>query len=163
MSRDERASLTESRDVVLAACFGAVVLGPAAAFLLALAPDWCLAYRVDYRRIPSFFPALDALATAAAPALGVLLARTLSWTKRPRLVWQLLFLIAGLSAATLVIGAGRLGHVATHTQFHDDFGVRPVAGSPLGYALLWLAGVVAAGIAITARGIRRHQLSLTRD
>ena len=163
LSSNDRGSITESRTVALAAGFGAVLLGPATAFLLALAPDWCLAYRVDSRRFPGFFPALLALAAAFGPPLGVLCARAISWSRRPRLVGQLLLATLGLAVAMLVVSSARLGRVATYTQFHDDFGVRAVAGSPLGYALLWLAAILAAGIAVTARGIRKHQATLARD
>ncbi|HMR09227.1 MAG TPA: hypothetical protein PKA88_25780 [Polyangiaceae bacterium] len=159
----ERGSTTESRDVVLAACFGAVLLGPTTAFLFALSPDWCLSYRVDSRRLPGFFPALLALGSACGPVLGVVCARALSWSRRPRLLWQLFALTLGSIAALLLVGSARLGRVASYTQFHDDFGVRPVAGSPLGYALLWLFSIVAVGVALTARGIRRHHAAVSRD
>jgi len=49
----------------------------------------------------------------------------------------------------------RLSVQATYAQFHGDFGTRPVAGGPLGYALIWTTLVIVGGAAWTAYALRR--------
>ena len=52
---------------------------------------------------------------------------------------------------------------ALYVQFHGDFGTRPVAGSPLGYALLGMTLILLAGAAITVIWLRRSGQALRRD
>ena len=50
---------------------------------------------------------------------------------------------AGLLALALTLLLfPRLSVQATYAQYHGDFGTRPVAGTPLGWALVWFGAVV---------------------
>jgi hypothetical protein len=54
----------------------------------------------------------------------------------------------------VLLCARRLGTAASFAQFHGDFGTRSVAGTPLGYALVWMNGVLATAVALTIRQLR---------
>jgi hypothetical protein len=57
--------------------------------------------------------------------------------------------------ACIALTAGRLGIQASYAQFHGDFGTRPVAGSSLGYALLWMDALLVLGVVWTTRQVQR--------
>jgi len=61
-----------------------------------------------------------------------------------------------LLCATFVVAAfPQLGVHATYAQYHGDFGTQSVAGSTLGYSLLWMDGILLLGAGFTARALRR--------
>ena len=49
----------------------------------------------------------------------------------------------------------RLRIFGTYAEFHGDFGTEPLTGSPVGYALIWMIGIVAASAAWTLQVLRR--------
>ena len=144
-----------SRSLAVVALFATLVFAPVSAYFLAFESDWSYAYFVDTRRIPAVFPlALVVLDTASAP-LGFLAATRYAKGKKlaPFLALALPFLAVAL--AFVVATANRLGVQASYAQFHGDFGTRPVAGSSLGYALLWMDMVLALGVAWTCRQMQQ--------
>ncbi|HET9957745.1 MAG TPA: hypothetical protein VFQ61_24775 [Polyangiaceae bacterium] len=141
--------------LALVCCFTLLIFAPAAAYFIAFEPDWAYAYFVDSSQrlgpldtfalladvtsVPGGF--LAVLHAARGPTFSVLL----RWIGLPLLV-SILF---------LVILFPRLSVYATYAQFHGDFGTRPVSGSPLGYALIWITFVVACAAAWTAHSLKR--------
>ena len=134
---------------------------------MAFEADWSYAYFVDTGRIPSALQLALVLLDAASVPVGFVVAASyarsrklvpiLTLVRRPPLI-----LAAGTAS---VITSGRLGIQASYAQFHGDFGTRPVSGSSLGYALLWMdsllvLGVVWTGSAGSASGSSDPQLSL---
>lgn len=140
--------------LLVVVAFGVIVYAPASAYVLALSPDWALSYMIDSRLVPRSIDALLALACALAPALGHALTTRLgaqSTNARIRLALVPLAVLAAL----LAVGARRLSIHATFAQYHGDFGVQPVAGSPLGWALLWMAVVLTGAVVWLGHRLRR--------
>lgn len=144
---------TKHRGALLSAAFGLLIYAPICAYFIAFAADWSLAYWVDASRLPSVFGLLWVLLDACAPALGFLLASSGERAKRS----HFLRVAAGPALAALALLAvsyPRLGVHATYRQFHGDFGVHHIAGTPLGYALLSLVPLLLAGTAWTVHCLR---------
>ena len=138
-------SAARDRALALVALFGMLVHAPVAGYFLAYAPDWSLAYWFDSSRIPEAGRLALVLVDAASPALGFAVAtRGNRVLKRASLV-RVAAPAAVLGLTWLTISFSRLSVSASYKQFHADFGITPVAGSGLGYALLlmwpvWLIG-----------------------
>jgi hypothetical protein len=98
--------------------------------------------------------ALALIDTASVPA-GFLLASRAAAARKPATVFRIVAVPALIAVALMLLVFRRLGVYATYAQYHGDFGVESVAGSPLGYALLWMAAIVAGGIWWTLRLLRR--------
>lgn len=131
--------------------FGALVFAPAAGYLLAFYPDWSYAYWIASERIGTAPELVLVLVNAGAPAAGFHAARALSSSRDGVPVLRVAGLPALGAAALLLSHAGRLRTFGTYAQYHGDFGLEPVAGSPLGYAILLVGCVVLLGTAWTAR------------
>jgi hypothetical protein len=144
-----------SRSLVVATLFSLLVFAPIAAYFLAFAPDWSYAYLVDSQRLPSAVDLglvlIDALSVPAGFALA---ARAAGGREVARLM-QLAAVPALLAASFLLATAPRLAVAASHAQYHGDFGTRSIAGSPIGYALLWMSAVLVGGVAWTLHSLRR--------
>jgi hypothetical protein len=144
-----------SRSLVIVTLFATVVFAPIGSYFLAFEADWSYAYFIDTRRIPSALQLALVLLDAASVPVGFVVAASHA---RARKLVPLLTL--GTPAALLVlIGiaafAGRLSIQASYAQFHGDFGTRPVAGSSLGYALLWMDMLLVLGSVWTIRQVQR--------
>ena len=143
----------DRRPLLLSSLFSLLVFTPVCAYFLVFAPDWSFAYLVDSRRIPSAVDlVLLALDAASVPAGFA----AVTHAEGRRSLRDLAVLIgAPLAVALLVVLvlSRRLAVDGTYRQLHGDFGVRPVAGGPLGYALLWMDGLLAAGLLLTARAM----------
>jgi hypothetical protein len=143
-----------SRSLVLVTLFSLLCFAPISAYFLAFAPDWSYAYLVDSQRLPSAVDlGLALLSVASVPAGFAIAARPAS-AKRLGPVVRLAAAPALVTIIFLFASIQRLTVHATYAQFHGDFGTRSVAGSPLGYALLWMAAVLGGAIAWTARCLR---------
>jgi hypothetical protein len=148
-------SAPPGRTLIVVTLYSFLVFAPVSGYFLAFAPDWSYAYAVDSGRLSSAVDLVVVLLNVASVPLGFTLAfRRL----RERIPGPLLRLAALPLLATvvfLVVALPRLSVHATYAQFHGDFGVRSVAGSPLGYALLWMNAILAIGAIFTARALRR--------
>lgn len=143
------------RGLALVGFFGMLVHGPVAGYFVAFAPDWTWAYWVDSQRIPDALRYALVLGDAACPALAFAL---VTGGERPVSRGGLLRIAAVpglLAAGWLALSGPRLTVSATYAQFHGDFGTYPVAGSPLGRALLLMWLLWGAGAWWTARSVRR--------
>ena len=144
-----------SRSFVIVTAFSLLVFAPISAYFLAFAPDWSYAYLVDSQRLPSAVDlGLVLIDAVSVPAGFALAARSASAEDVTRLM-RLSALPALLVVSFLLATAQRLSVAASHAQYHGDFGTRSLAGSPVGYALLWMSAVLAGGVAWTLHSLRR--------
>jgi len=145
--------LTSSLALVL--LFSVLVFLPACGYFLVFEPAWSYLYTVEGARR---FAALNFVTLGAAvssiPA-GFLAA--VPHARQDR-VASLVRLASGplVAAAVIVLlGGRRLAVRATYAQFHGDFGIERLAGSSLGWAVLWSALVTSAAAIYTTYAIRR--------
>ena len=131
--------------------FGVLVFAPAAGYLLSFFPDWSYAYWVASEQLGSAPQLLLVLADAGAPAVGFLVATRFATSRQNVAVVRLAGVPALAGFGLLLAHAGRLRTFGTYAQYHGDFGLEPISGSPLGYAVLLTGLVVALGSAWTAR------------
>jgi hypothetical protein len=139
----------------LTTAYALLVFAPVAGYFVAFEPDWSFAYFVDSERLPAVVPMAVVLLAAASVPAGFLAAVA---DARARRLGRLLrkAAIPGLIAAVLLLATfSRLRVHANYAQFHGDFGTRGVAGGPLGYALIWMLGVLAGATAWTLRALQR--------
>jgi ABC-type uncharacterized transport system permease subunit len=149
------ASPIGSRSLVVVALFATLVLAPVGAYFLAFHADWSYAYFIDTRRIPSALDLALVLVDAASVPVGFVVAASRA---RARRLVPLLVLAAPPALVALIATlamASRLSIQGSYAQFHGDFGTRAVAGSSLGYGLLWMDALIALGAAWTTRELRR--------
>ncbi|MDC0747244.1 hypothetical protein [Polyangium mundeleinium] len=150
-SPDERGASSWDRPTLAVALYALLVYAPVSAYFAVFAADWSFAYLVDGRAIPSALQLLLVLLDAAAPVLGFLAGRrALARRSLAALAW---LAALPLAAATIPLVAlhARFGIDATYDQVQSDFGTRPLPGSPLGYAVLWMDVILVAGAVFTAR------------
>ncbi len=141
--------------LALVALFGLLVYGPAAAYFIAYEPDWAYAYILDSGQRLGALHALVLLADAASVPLGFALCQRAAHGPSATVFTRVAggpLLAAGVFVVVLF---PRLSVQATFAQFHGDFGTRPVAGGPLGYALIWTAVVLAGATVWTTYALRR--------
>ena len=140
--------------------FSLLVFAPIAGISDALAPDWALAYLVDSQRLPAALETFCVVAAALSVPLGFVWGAAASARRR----WNILTRrIALVSIALVTTGAAlspRLGIQATYAQYHGDFGTRPVSGTDLGYALLWMFTIL--GLSTTWTIISLHRMGQGR-
>lgn len=149
------ASPIGSRSLVLVALFATLVFAPVGAYFLAFHGDWAYAYFIDTRRIPSALDLALVLLNAASIPVGFVVAASRARARRLIPLLTLAVPPALLALLFLLLTAGRLAVHASYAQYHGDFGTRPVAGSSLGYGLLWMNTLLAMGTAWTTRELRR--------
>lgn len=139
--------------VAVVALFGALVFAPACGYFLVFAGDWSLFYLVDSRAVPSAALLVLAVVDAALVALGFTAGHRLA---RRRAEGALVLLWAGpvVVAGSMVLSFfSRLRVEGTTHQVASSFGTQPIAGSPLGWAVLWMGAMVVAGFGLAARAL----------
>lgn len=138
----------------VAALYGALVFAPACAYFLIFAGDWSLGYLVDSRAVPSAAGLALALVDAASVPLGLVAARRAHSRRAASRTPMLLGVVPAIIAVGLVLALfPRLRVEGTFHQVRSDFGTQPVAGGPLGYAILWMDGLIIAGFAAAVRAM----------
>ncbi len=158
-SADELARSTSgaggTRGLLVAALFGLCILAPSAAYYLIVAPDWAWAYLLAPGRLSRATSLAVALAAGASVAVGYLAASRPAAARRFRPVARLALIPAVVIAVLSAALAHRWSVYATYAQFRGEFGLRPLAGSWLGYAVLWTVVVVAGSALWTLRALAR--------
>jgi len=149
-----------SARAAVAALYGALVYAPACAYFLIFAGDWSLGYLIDSRAVPSAAGLALALLDAGSVPLGLLAARRALGRRSSRAPMLLGVVPAVLAVGLLLALFPRLRVEGTFHQVRSDFGIQPVAGGPLGYAILWMNGMIVAGFvaavrAMSGRGFER--------
>lgn len=152
-----------SRSLLVVSLFSLIVFAPISAYFLALAPDWSYAYVVDSQRLPGVVDLSLVLLDAASVPAGFVAAMRAARTKRASALLRLAIVPAIAFVAFVLVAFPRLGRNATYAQYHGDFGVRSVAGSPLGYAMLWMALVLVGAVAWTGSWLWRNGHHSRRD
>lgn len=155
----EPASVLGSRSLLVSALFGVLVFAPAAGYFAVFDPDWAFAYLINARHIPSAvvlgLVILDALVVPA----GFLLAAPHARRRRLGPTLALAGVPSAVALIAMMLLSRRLGVAGSYEQFQGDFGTRSVAGTELGYALVWVDGVLALAISLTVRELRRLSVS----
>ena len=143
------------RPLLIVSLFSLLVFAPVCAYFAAFAPDWSYAYLIDSHRLPGAVDLAVILVDVASVPIGFGLAVRRGRERRPGTYGRVAALPLLLCATFIVAAFPQLGVHATYAQYHGDFGMRSVAGSPLGYALLWMDGILVLGASYTARMLRR--------
>jgi hypothetical protein len=152
-----------NRSLLGVSLFSMLVFAPVSAYFLALAPDWSYAYVVDSQKLPGVVDLSLVLVDAASVPLGFVAARSAARAKRASSLMRIATVPAVALVAFVLVAFPRLGRNATYAQYHGDFGVRSVAGSPLGYAMLWMALVLVGAVAWTGSWLWRNAHHSHRD
>ena len=127
--------------------FGLTVYAPITGFSVALAPDWACAYLVDSQRLPAGSETLFVVYAALSVPLGFLWGAAASTRRRWNILTRRIALVAIAFVTTCAALLPLLTVQATYAQYHGDFGIRPISGTDLGYALLWMFTIL--GLAVT--------------
>ena len=152
-------SVLGSRCLIVSTLFSVIVFAPTAGYFMAFHGDWSVAYLVNSERLPSAVVLAMVLINVASIPMGFVVGAPLARRKR---IKQLLVVASVPSLAGVLVSvllAGRLGVSASYTQYHGNFGVTSVAGTALGYAIVWMNGVLAAAVTLTIRQIRRISMA----
>ena len=155
LARSQSVAGIGSRSLVIVTLFATVVFAPIGAYFLAFEADWSYAYFIDTRRIPSALQLALVLVDAASVPIGFVVAASYARARKLMPVLTLGTSPAIFVLACIALTAGRLGIQASYAQFHGDFGTRPIAGSSLGYALLWMDALLIMGVVWTTRQVHR--------
>ena len=160
--RGEDADREGSRDRALAivALFAVLVFAPVNTYFLAFAGDWSFAYLIDSNTIPSALGLCLIVVDAALVVAGFALARRYDRSRPLGAALGLLGAAAGILLIVVLALLDRLRIDATFHQFRGDFGAQPIAGGPLGYALIWMDGILLAGVVLTARALSGREGTL---
>jgi hypothetical protein len=153
--RTPGASWIGSRAPLIVSLFAVLVFAPICAYFLGFEADWSYAYYIDTRRIPSAAELGLVLVDAVSVPLGFALAVSRARTRRVGPILRLGLPALLTVVVAVLIASPRLRFEASYAQFHGDFGVRPVAGGPLGYALLWMNSLLVFGAAWTIQKLRQ--------
>ncbi|MBK7586522.1 MAG: hypothetical protein IPI67_40830 [Myxococcales bacterium] len=152
-----------ARALTVVGLFSLLVYAPIAGYFLAFAPDWAYAYAIDSQRLPGAVDTAWVLCDAASIPAGFAAAARHARVKRVAPLLRLGALPAVLAVGFILAVLPRLGVHASYAQFHGDFGVRPVSGSPLGFALLSMTLILLAGIGVTVVWLRRSSRAARSD
>jgi len=137
----------------VAALFGALVVAPVCAYFLVFAPDWAFAYLVDARRVPSAVDLLLVLLDAGLVVVGFVAAERALRRRARRALTLSVAIPMALALALALAFLPKLRREGTYHQVRSDFGTQPVAGSPLGYAILWMNAMLVVGFALSVRSL----------
>ena len=147
---DEEGFRARARVVAL---FAALVIAPAFGYFLLFAGDWSLFYLADSHRVPSAIGLLLVMADAALAVLGFVAGHGAARRRAARALVALVAAPAGIAIAMVAASLPKLRVDGTYHQVTSRFGTQPVAGSPLGFAIVWMGAMVAAGLYLTARSL----------
>jgi len=136
---------------IVAALFAALVYAPACAYFVVFAGDWALFYLVDSASVPSAVELCVVVADAALVVAGFVAGHRAARLRRERALAALVLAPLAVVAAMLATFQGRLRVEGTFHQITSRFGTQPVAGGPLGWAILWMGAMIVAGFVIAAR------------
>lgn len=154
-SEEKRRDRSGLEPLSLVTLFALLIFGPVAAYYMALEPYWAYAYFIESVPRMSALNAVILLLDVASVPFGFWLVTRASAAQRVGTLTRLV----GLPVLGICLFFGvffqRLSVQATYAQFHGDFGTRPVAGSPLGHALLWTTLILVASSSWTVFALRR--------
>jgi hypothetical protein len=143
-----------SRSLFVCILFGVLVFAPACGYFTAFFPDWSYAYVFDAQKRPLALDLLLVLVDAAAPPLGFVAFAASAAARRTATLARGALVPASVGGLFVLALLPRLRVLATHAQFHGDFGTEPVTGSAVGWALVWMTAVVAFASLFTLHVLR---------
>lgn len=144
-----------SRTLVVAGLFGVLVYAPACGFFQAFFPDWSYAYWLDAQQRPVALDLALVIADAGSVPFGLALFAKSAASRRTAALARGVAIPSFIAALALLAMSPRLRIFGTYAEFHGDFGTEPLTGSPVGYALIWMLGIVAAAAAWTLKVLRQ--------
>jgi cytochrome bd-type quinol oxidase subunit 2 len=140
----QQASALQTQAAWLVLLHALLVFGPCVGYLLSFHSDWAFSYWIRANALPRGALTTVIAAVSCMPFVGFLAGASLA---RQRKTLPLLVVTASLGLACVLgclLTLPRLLVSATYVQYHDDFGTRGIAGSPLGHALLGMTAIVVA-------------------
>jgi hypothetical protein len=135
-------AMLAARSLVVVTAYALFVFGPATAYFLVFEPAWASAYLLDVGRHARAFDVLFAVLAPASVILGFVATGHAIRRLRPAAALRIGAPSALAALALTLLLFPRLSVQATYAQYHGDFGTRPVAGTPLGWALVWFGAIV---------------------
>jgi hypothetical protein len=148
-------SVVGTRSLVIVTVFSVLVQVPIIAYFLILAQDWSLGYLVEGGRLAAALGMGLLLLAGVSTPLGFRVAARPAAARNVRAMVGLAAVPALAATALVTFLLPRLSVFGTFAQFHGDFGTRPVAGSFVGTALLWMHAVLIGAVVWTVRSLRR--------
>ena len=142
------------RSLVIVTVYALFVFGPAAAYFLVFEPAWASAYLLEVGRHARAFDVVLAVLTPASVIAGFVVAGHAIRRQRPAAALRVGAPSALVALALTLLLFPRLSVQATYAQYHGDFGTRPVAGTPLGWALVWFGTIVLFATIYVTRALR---------
>lgn len=152
-----------SRCLVVAALFSVLVFAPATAYFLVFHLDWAVSYVLDGQRIPSAVVLALVLVNAVSVPSGFVVAAPMVRRNQAKRLLTMVGAVSFVVLMAVLVASRRIAVCATYTQFHGDFGVQGLAGTPLGYAIVWVGIILALSIALTVRQLRCLSLGSRRS
>lgn len=154
--------LGATRSLPVVTLFALLVYGPFVGYFLTYATDWSLAYLIDGRRVPSALLLLAFVVDMASVLAGF--AAGASAARGRRMVSLLPMGLVPMALGALFVGvlSRRLALYGTYNQVTRALGAAPLAGSPLGVAVLWFHVCLLAGTSWTLRELRAIGASYRR-
>jgi hypothetical protein len=162
LSQTGNAGLSSTAFPIVGA-FAVLVFAPLAGFSVAIAPDWACAYLIDAQRLPAAFETFAVLFAATSVVLGFVWGAGPSARRRWNVVGRRMILVSAALVTTMAPLVHRFKVQATYAQYHGNFGVRPISGSELGYALLWMLILLGLGGTWTTFSLYRMGRQPIRD
>jgi len=144
-----------TRSLVVVTLFSVLVSVPITAYFLIVAQDWSFAYVIESSRLTSALDMGLVLLTAVSTPIGLRAAAHPAAARNIRAVVGMVAVPLVLAATLIALLLPRLSVFGTFAQYHGDFGTRPVAGSFVGNALLWMHAVLIGATVWTLRCLQR--------
>ena len=155
-------SVLGTRSLAIVVLFAFLVFGPFAGYFLTYAPDWSFAYELDARRVPSAALLLLVLVDIAIVPIGFAVGALRA--RHRRLVPILPFITVPLAIAAVLVAvfSRKLAMYGSFGQVTRGFGAVPLAGSPVGYAVLWFDACLVLAAFQTTRELRGPAARVSR-
>jgi hypothetical protein len=147
-------AMLAARSLVVVTAYALFVFGPATAYFLVFEPAWASAYLLDAGRHTRAFDALFAVLAPASVIAGFVVTGHAMRRHRPAAALRIGAPSALAAFALALLLFPRLSVQATYAQYHGDFGTRPVAGTPLGWALVWFGAIVLVATLYVSNALR---------
>jgi hypothetical protein len=142
------------RSLVIVTLYALFVFGPAAAYFLVFEPAWASAYLLDAGSHARAFDVALAVLVPASVVGGFLVTGHAIRRHRPAAALRIGAPVGLVALALTLLLFPRLSVHATYAQYHGDFGTRPVAGTSLGWALVWFGTIVLVATLYVASALR---------
>jgi hypothetical protein len=147
----------------VAGLFAVLVYAPVCAWFIVFAGDWAIFYLDDSRAVPSALWLVLIVLDTVAVVAGFTVAYRAARRRADRTLLALGAGPAALALALVLWFVARLRVDGTFHQVSASFGTRPVAGGPLGYAVLWMGAMTVAGMVVAARALAGRLPSAPRS